>query len=136
MPSFSHSIKVAPEDIDELGHVNNVIYVRYIQEVAAAHWNTVADKSLRQKYLWVVLRHEIAYKNPALLNEIITATTWVGVHSGAKFDRFVKLVSETSGKVLAEAKTTWCMLDAKSMRPARIQEDVLRLLPPQNPRNP
>ena len=123
-------MKVASEDIDELGHVNNVVYVRYVQEVAAAHWNTVADKTIQQKYLWVVLRHEIDYKNPAFVHERILATTWLGDHHGAKFDRFVKLVSETSGKVLVEAKTTWCMLDAKSMRPTKIQQDVLRLLHP------
>ena len=126
--SFRYSIKVASTDIDELGHVNNVVYVRYVQEVAAAHWNAVADHALRTKYLWVVLRHEIDYKNPAFLNEMIDATTWVGEHNGARFDRFVKLVSEASGKVLVEANTTWCMLDAKSMKPVRIHDDVLKPL--------
>lgn len=128
--SFSHLIKVVRSDIDELGHVNNVVYVRYVQEVAAAHWNVVADDALREKYLWVVLRHEIDYKNPAFLNEVIEATTWVGEHQGARFERFVKLVSETSGKVLVEAKTAWCMLDGKSMKPVRIQDDVLKVLHP------
>jgi acyl-CoA thioester hydrolase len=125
---FSHIINVHPGDIDELGHVNNVVYVRYVQEVAAAHWNFVAAVSLRQKYLWVVLRHEIDYKNPAFVNESIRATTWVGEHHGARFERFVKLVSEKSGKILVEAKTSWCMLDAKSMKPVRIAEDVLDVL--------
>jgi acyl-CoA thioester hydrolase len=76
--SFNHSLKVVRADIDELGHVNNVVYVRYVQEVAAAHWSIVADEALREKYLWVVLRHEIDYKHPAFLNEVIRATTWVG----------------------------------------------------------
>src|SRR5688572_14196537 len=108
---FHYSINVHASDIDELGHVNNVVYVRYVQEVAAAHWNSVADELLRKKYLWVVLRHEIDYKNPAFVNENIKASTWVGEHHGARFERFVKLVSEKSGKILAEAKTSWCMLD-------------------------
>ncbi len=128
MTPFSHLITVAAEDIDELGHVNNVVYVRYVQDVAAAHWQVLADESLRQRYSWVVVRHEIDYKNPAYLNEKIVATTWVGEHQGARSDRFVKLVSEKTGKVLIEAKTTWCMLDAKTMRPVRIQEDVLSVL--------
>lgn len=130
MSSFNHTIKVVRGDIDELGHVNNVVYVRYVQEVAAAHWNRVADEELRAKYLWVVLRHEIDYKNPAFLNDVIKATTWVGDHNGARFERFVKLVSENSGKTLVEAKTTWCMLDGKSMKPVRIQDDVLSVLHP------
>lgn len=126
--AFSHAISVHAGDIDELGHVNNVVYVRYVQEVAAAHWNVVADVALRQKYLWVVLRHEIDYRNPAFIDEQIRATTWVGEHHGARFERFVKLVSEKSGKILAEAKTSWCMLDAKSMKPMRIGDDVLDVL--------
>lgn len=123
---FEHLINVIETDIDELGHVNNVVYVRYVQEVAEAHWNVLADANLRGKYLWVVLRHEIDYKNPAFVNEVIKATTWVGEHQGARSERFVTLVSETSGKLLVEAKTTWCMLDAKSMRPMRIPEEVIR----------
>lgn len=123
--AFRHVIKVAASDIDELNHVNNVTYVRYVQEVAAAHWNFAASPELRAKYAWVVLRHEIDYKNPAFLNEEIIGQTWVGEYNGARFDRFVKLSSATTKKVLAEAKTTWCLLDGRTMRPTRISEDVL-----------
>jgi acyl-CoA thioester hydrolase len=125
---FSIAITVSPSDIDELGHVNNVVYVRYAQEAAAAHWNHVATPALKEKYAWVVLRHEIDYKNPAFLNEEIIAQTWVGNCHGARSERFVKLYSATSNKIFAEAKTMWCMLDAKSMRPARIGDDVLAVL--------
>ncbi len=99
-----------------------------LQEVAAAHWNFAASAELRAKYAWVVLRHEIDYRNPAFLNEEILGQTWVGEYSGARFDRFVKLTSAKSQKVLSEAKTTWCMLDAKSMRPTRITEEVLSVI--------
>ena len=126
--AFRHVIKVTSSDIDELNHVNNVTYVRYVQEVAAAHWNFAASAELRAKYAWVVLRHEIDYRNPAFLNEEIIGQTWVGEYSGARFDRFVKLTSAKSQKVLSEAKTTWCMLDAKSMRPTRITEEVLSVI--------
>jgi acyl-CoA thioester hydrolase len=126
--AFRHVIKVPASDIDELDHVNNVNYVRYVQEVAAAHWNFAAPATLREKYAWVVLRHEIDYKNPAFLNEEIIGQTWVGEYNGARFDRFVKLTSAATQKVLAEAKTTWCMLDAKSMRPTRITEEVLAVI--------
>ena len=128
MDTFKHTILVKPEDIDELGHVNNVVYVRYVQEVAAAHWDSAASLDLKDRYAWVVLRHEIDYKSPVFLNEEITGTTWVGDHTGARFERFVKLTRNSDQKVVAEAKTIWCMLDAKSMRPVRIGEDVLEIL--------
>ncbi|HPW63949.1 MAG TPA: thioesterase, partial [Cyclobacteriaceae bacterium] len=54
---FSINIIVQPTDIDDMAHVNNVVYVRWVQEVAAAHWNTLTTVEIKQKYLWVVLRH-------------------------------------------------------------------------------
>ena len=123
---FIHTLTVLSSDIDAMGHVNNVVYVRWVQEVAAAHWNHSASPSLQAKYAWVVLRHEIDYKNPAFLEDVITGHTWVGDYSGARFDRYVKLMADK--KVLAEAKTTWCLLDAKSLRPIRIPEEIISLL--------
>ena len=123
---FQHKINVSKDDIDELGHVNNVVYVRWIQEVAAAHWEQAAPASLKMKYAWVVLRHEIDYKNPGFVDDHIIGLTWVGAHAGARFDRFVHIQSEH--KVLAEAKTTWCLLDAKTFKPIRIPADILELL--------
>ena len=123
---YLHKIKVRGDDIDDLGHVNNVVYVRWVQEVAAAHWEHSAPLELKSKYAWVVLRHEIEYKNPAFLNDDITGLTWVGEHNGARFDRYVKI--QCDNRVLAEAKTTWCLLDAKSFRPIRIPDEILQLL--------
>lgn len=123
---YQHKIKVTADDIDELGHVNNVVYVRWVQEVAAAHWEHSAPSPLKTKYAWVVLRHEVDYKNPGFLNDEITGLTWVGEHNGARFDRFVKI--QSAEKVLAEAKTTWCLLDAKTFKPIRIPEEILVLL--------
>lgn len=125
---FTISIEVSSDDIDQLGHVNNVVYVRWVQEVAAAHWESVAPRALREKYYWVVLRHEINYKSPAVAGDAITGETWVGEHNGARFDRFVRLTNANTGKVLAEAKTTWCMLDASGMRPQRITAEILNIL--------
>ncbi len=125
---FSHRIKVQPTDIDTLGHVNNVVYVRWVQEVAGAHWHHAASPELQNRCLWVVLRHEIDYKSPAFLEDEITGYTWVGDYQGAKFDRFVSLYRSVSEQLLAAAKTTWCLLDAQTMRPKRIDEEVLGIL--------
>ena len=121
---FSHRIKVLEHDIDELGHVNNVVYLRWVQEVAAAHWQAVAPDDMKQAYSWVVLRHEIDYHRPALLGHEVTGYTWVGEHHGAKIIRFVQLFRSSDEQLLAEAKTTWCLLDSNSMRPRRIGEAV------------
>ena len=123
---FQLKIIVTTADIDELGHVNNVVYLRWVQDVAAAHWEDAASSDLKSRYAWVVLRHEIDYKNPAFLRDEITGLTWVGMHSGPKFDRFVRI--ECENKVLAEAKTTWCLLDAKTFKPIRIPQEILAIL--------
>lgn len=128
MAEFKYTIPVCVDDIDELSHVNNVVYVRYIQEVAAAHWQHVASAELHQRYVWMVLRHEIDYRSQAFLGDELIGTTWVGEHHGARFERFVKLVRKSDNKVVAESKTIWCMLDAKSLKPARIGEEVLAVL--------
>jgi acyl-CoA thioester hydrolase len=121
---FSHCLEVQESDIDELGHVNNVVYLRWVQEVAAAHWNTVAPAAMKEQYSWVVLRHEIDYHRPAFMGDTIEGFTWVGMHEGAKMLRYVSLYKAGSHELLAEAKTTWCLLDAASMRPRRISEEI------------
>jgi acyl-CoA thioester hydrolase len=125
---FQHRLVVQSADIDDMGHVNNVVYVRYVQEVAAAHWEVVASAELKNKYAWVVLRHEIDYRAQAFLKDELIGTTWVGEANGARFDRFVKMVRVADQKVIAEARTTWCMLDAATLRPSRIGPDVLAVL--------
>lgn len=125
---FSITITVHKNDIDELGHVNNVIYVRWVQEVAAAHWDSLASPDIKQKYVWVVLRHEIDYLSAAFENDHIIATTWVGESNGARSERFVHLTDIKTGKIIAKAKTTWCMLNGVTMRPKRVDEEVVKLL--------
>jgi len=119
---FECEIDVMPDDIDELGHVNNVVYLRWVQQVAAAHWNSKAIKVKTDKYLWVVLRHEIDYLKPAVLHNKIKAQTWVSSMIGVKSTRVVKF--SANGSDIAQAKTIWCLLDALSMKPKRIGDDI------------
>lgn len=124
LDKFSHQIVVKKSDIDDMDHVNNVVYLRWVQEVAIAHWESVSGEALRQQYAWVVLRHEIDYYKPSFFGDTIIGYTWVGEHSGAKIIRYVSLYKEGSDKPLAETKTTWCLLDAKNKRPRRIEDEV------------
>jgi len=121
--AFSMTITVQPTDIDDLHHVNNVVYLRWVQDVAAAHWESIASREMKQKYSWVVLRHEIDYKNPSFLGDVLTARTWVSSCEGVRSVRNVKIYQAT-GKLVAEAKTTWCLLDAQTAKPRRIEDDI------------
>lgn len=125
--AFRHQLKAQESDMDELGHVNNVVYLRWVQEVAAAHWEHAATDAMKKQYLWVVLRHEIDYLRPAFAGEEIVGYTWIGNHKGAKVERFVSLYKAGSEKPIAEAKTSWCLLDAESMRPRRIDARMVEV---------
>ena len=124
---FNLIIHVQPEDIDELDHVNNVVYLRWVQDVAAAHWDKVATDEMKKKYSWVVLRHEIDYRNPAVLQDELVVQTCVSSCEGVRSVRQVKFFQSTTGKLVAETKTTWCLLDAQTMRPRRIEQDIISI---------
>lgn len=124
MRTFERRFTAAPGDIDELGHVNNAVWVRWIQEVAVAHWNHAAPPAHRDAYIWVVVRHEIDYLRALGPGESVTARTWVGeAPKGARFDRHVEFAGE-DGKVRVRAKTTWAILDRATGRPLRVPPEV------------
>jgi len=124
---FDYQLIVQPTDIDAMGHANNVVYLRWVQEAAAAHWNQIANTEIHQRYAWVVLRHEIDYLMPAFENEELIASTWIGRHHGATSERFVQISNAASGKILANAKTTWCLLDAATLKAKRIDAAILEV---------
>jgi acyl-CoA thioester hydrolase len=119
---FSHVFKVLPEDIDEQGHVNNVAYVRWIQDVAVAHWLAVTTGEIREKYTWMLTRHEIDYKKQTFENEEVTVTTWVGAPTRVSWERFTEI--RRGADLLVKARSVWCLFDRKTRRPARIGEDL------------
>ena len=128
--SYSHKIRVAESDLDALNHVNNVVYLKWVNDISEKHWNLLANEDLRKKYFWVVLRHEIDYLNQAVLEDEIKVVTWVGASKGVRSVRHVEMFIEDGdeNKALVRASSTWCLIDAKTLRPTRIREDVLDLL--------
>jgi len=125
LAKFKLGIEVKPGDIDELGHVNNVVYLGWVQLVAAAHWNTLSTDEIRSKNIWVALRHEIDYVNPAFLGDEVIGYTWVSSLEGATSTRHVEFF--LGEKCLAKAKTNWCLLDATTARPKRIGQGIKAL---------
>ena len=124
MSGFTLSIAPTSADIDELGHVNNAVWVRWIQDVATAHWNAVSTPDHIAQWVWVVIRHEIDYLGNVGLGETVTARTWISdAPKGARFGRNVEFTNGT-GKLVVRAKTTWAIVDRVSGRIARIPKDV------------
>lgn len=120
MHSFSLPITVHPDDIDGLGHVNNVVYVRWMQDVAGKHWESVAPAELRTAVVWVVTRHEVDYKAPAFVGESLVARTWVGEPSGATWERFIEIRRVEGDRLLASGRSIYAALDQATGRPRRV----------------
>ncbi|HYV28355.1 MAG TPA: thioesterase family protein [Candidatus Eisenbacteria bacterium] len=121
---FEMIVPVLPGDIDEQNHVNNTVYLRWVQDVATAHWRSVASPKAQETIGWVVLRHEIDYKGPATLGDEMVLRTWVGTATRLTFERFTEMSRNRDGRLLCEARTLWCPIDAQSGRPVRVSEEV------------
>ena len=124
-PVFEMELTAGSEHIDELGHVNNAVWVQWIQQVAVAHWDAVAPEHLRQAYHWVVVRHEIDYLRAAHDGDLITARTFVADKpQGARSERFVEFTGP-DGKVCVRSRTQWAIIDKASGRPIRVPLEVI-----------
>lgn len=121
---FHHPIAVVDADIDGNGHANNVAYLRWVQDAAVAHWRAVIQREPVEGLSWVVVRHEIDYKRPALRGDTLLVRTWVTEVTAATMLRFCEVLRENDQAVLAKARTIWCAIDAKSGRPRRIGQDI------------
>ena len=121
---FEMIISVLPGDIDEQNHVNNTVYLRWVQDVATAHWRAIASAKAQETIRWVVLRHEIDYKGPATLGDEVVLRTWVGKATRLTFERFTEIRRNRDGRFLSEARTLWCPIDAQTGRPIRVSAEV------------
>lgn len=124
---FTLNITVQPADIDALGHVNNVVYLRWVQDAAEAHWRMISSPEINEKWIWVVVRHEIDYLRAAGAGDLLSAVTWVGANDGARSMRYTQINQQHTGLSVVAAVTTWCLLDAKTKRPKKIDETITRL---------
>ncbi len=124
---YEKTVTVRSSDLDELKHVNNVQYVQWIQDIAKEHWKTRASEEILNTYFWVVIRHEIDYKQQALLGDELLIQTFVGDHTHVTSQRFVNIVHKKTKKVVVQAKSTWCLMDYKSKKPVKISEEMVRV---------
>jgi acyl-CoA thioester hydrolase len=117
-------VAVQPGDIDDQNHVNNTVYLRWVQDVATAHWKSLASTEAQSAIGWVVLRHEIDYKTPACMGDEVILRTWVGAASRLKFERFTEVRRKIDSQLLAKARTLWVPIDARTGKPTRVSGDV------------
>jgi acyl-CoA thioester hydrolase len=122
--AFEMTVAVMRGDIDEQNHVNNTVYLRWVQEVATAHWRAVASAEAQDSIGWVVLRHEIDYKTPACLDDHVVLRTWVGKATRLTFERFTEIRRNSDGQLLSKARTLWCPINAQTGRPVRVSTGV------------
>lgn len=129
---FQFTLRVAAADIDQLGHVNNVSYLRFVQEAAERHWRAAAPADVQAGYVWVCRRHEIDYLKPAFEGDELAVRTWVGAPAGATWERFTE-IGRADGITLVTARTDWVLIDAASGRPRRIDPTWAAWLIPPDP---
>ncbi|MGQ0532355.1 MAG: acyl-CoA thioesterase [Caulobacteraceae bacterium] len=123
---FTQRFPVAAADIDELGHVNNIVYLRYAQEIAIAHWRTRAAPEMVDAYVWVVTRHEVDYRAQLGLGDDAEVRTWVDdAPRGPSWIRFVDVCKVGAEKPSAQIKSNWVMLDAQTRRMKRVPPELV-----------
>lgn len=120
--AFSFPIQIVPDDIDFMGHVNNARYLNWVQDAVLAHWQKLAPPEEVAAKAWVALKHEITYRKPAFLDDDVIASTVLERYQGAR--AFYRTVISRGEDVLAEVQSSWCCIDAKTLRPARIGEHM------------
>jgi acyl-CoA thioester hydrolase len=127
-PTFEQRLRVVAADLDEQNHVNNVVYVRWVQDIATAHWRALATPELRAELAWVARRHEIDYLAPALLDDDLLVHTRVGHAEGLLFERHTEISRLADGRALARSRTLWIPVDARTGRPRRVGAEVRALV--------
>lgn len=120
---YHHPIGILPDDIDHMGHVNNSVYLKWVQEAVVRYWESLAPPEAVARHLWVALSHEIKYRRPAFLDDLVVADVIAEKVEGARaaFTTFIMRGED----VIAEVKSSWCCLDAVSKRPARLARDII-----------
>ena len=126
---FRYAVAIEPSDIDHMGHVNNAVYLKWVQDAVVDYWQSVAPPDAVASHLWVALKHEITYRRPTFLQDVVVAEVIAERVDGAR--AFFRTVVRRGEEVLSEVQSCWCCLDAESLRPARLARDVIsRFVPP------
>ena len=127
---YSKSFSIPKSAIDENGHVNNVAYVQWMQEIAIEHYQSISGINTMEPYgaTWVVREHKIEYFLPAFAGEEIEITTWVENIRRVRSLRKYEFLRKSDGKVLVRGETDWVFVDLKTGAPRAIPREVTEVL--------
>jgi acyl-CoA thioester hydrolase len=124
---FSKEIIVEEKHLDNLLHVNNVVYVQWMQDIALQHWKTFASTQIDETYVWMVHSHQITYHAQAFKDDILLMQTYTGNYSNVTWDRHYEITRPADGKKIITAKSVWILLNRKTQRPQRVDDDILNV---------
>ena len=124
MTMFRHPIAIEAADIDHMGHVNNSVYLKWVQDAVIDYWRSVAPPEAVARHLWVALKHEITYRKPTFLQDVVVAEVIAEKVEGTR--AFFRTVLKRGEDVLTEIQSCWCCLDVDTRRPVRLARDVVR----------
>ena len=123
LPVFEVTRQVSDTEIDDLNHVNNVVYVQWANDIAMDHWQQVATQEILDQYDWVMIKHCIEYKRSAMLGDEILIKTQVGRATNVRYERFIEIYNKKTMKLLAKTTSDWCAID-KAGKPVRISQEL------------
>lgn len=118
-----HDIAVHAADIDELGHVNNATYLTWVQAAVLGHWRALAPLDAVAAYRWVAIKHEIIYRRPAFLGDVLAAA--VVLERVRRESAYYETLIHRGSELIAEARSRWCCMDATTLRPARLPQEIV-----------
>lgn len=126
--AFSHEITAATDDIDELGHVSNLVYLRWVLDIAMAHSSSAGwdyARYVREGAVFVVREHHVTYLAPAFAGERLRVTTWIASWRGASSERRTRIERVADSRELAQARTLWVLVSTDATRPRRIPAELV-----------
>ena len=124
MKVLEKKILVSKNDLDDLNHVNNVVYIQWIQKIAKEHWEKLASNEILDNYYWVLLEHQIKYLYPALLDDKIRIKTYIDSTEEIKSSRIVEIYNNDTNRLLVNSRTIWCLINSKTNKPIRIPDEI------------
>jgi acyl-CoA thioester hydrolase len=124
---FSINIQVQQPHLDAVNHVNNVVYIQWMQDIASMHWHAVATPELKNKFVWMIRRHEVDYHNQAFLNDNLLITTWTGEYTNVTWKRHYEITRPADNKKIISAVSLWIPVDVEAQKPQRVDEAMVSL---------
>ena len=128
-PTYSKTITVTKDFIDENGHVNNVMYVQWMQDAAVRHYEAMGGRVPTQSIgaTWVVRSHTVEYLRPAFAGERIRVLTWVVNMRRVRSLRRYRFERFSDGETLVRGETDWVFIDVATSRPRAVPPEITEL---------